>query len=177
MANGDANHAAPTESWMADVQRALAIVIVGTFALSLLMMALRMTFWGPVDDILDLLKTLVSALINVVMLVLGYFYGSSKAKEQSDTSQQKIVEKLTSTDPAGTPGPVAPAPPTVKVSWWSLLTSTEQAAIEAAAAGGDAAVQTIEAAFKSGNAQAPDLAALVAKNLLTQERASIIQGS
>lgn len=163
-----------TAAWMSDVQRALALVLVGTFAFALVLLTIRLVIWGDPPTLIDLVKTLISALINVVMLVLGYFYGSSKAKEQSDNSQQKIVEKLTSTQPPGPPGPVAPAPaPTIVVAWWSVLTPGEQAAITAAVPG-DPRVAAFAAAAQSGKAAVVDLDYLVAKGLLTPERAAII---
>ena len=172
MADTEISPIAPAqEGWMSDVQRALAIILVATFAAALLLMVVRVTFWGDIPTVADILKILIPALINVVTFVLGYFYGSSKAKEAADAGQQKIVDKLTSpTPPAG-----APAAPTVVVSWWSLLTAPEQAAIEAAAPA-DARVAAILTALKTGKAEAPDLADLVAKGLLTQTRADMLKG-
>lgn len=170
MANGNTENI----TWMSDVQRALAIVLVGTFALTLVLLIIRIVIWGDPPTLVDLVKTLISALINVVMLVLGYFYGSSKAKEQSDASQQQIVEKLTSTNPPGTPGPVAPiAAPVVVVAWWSLLTPAEQAAVTATAST-DPRVQAFVTAAGTGRATADDLTYLVGKGLITQDRATAI---
>lgn len=172
MANG--NGQSENVTWMSDVQRALALVLVGTFALTLVLLTIRIIIWGDPPTLVDLMKTLISALINVVMLVLGYFYGSSKAKEQSDSSQQKIVEKLTSTAPPGPTGPVAPVPgPTIVVAWWSVLTPEEQAAITAAATA-DPKIQAFVTAAGVGKASQDDLTYLVTKGLLTQDRATVI---
>lgn len=171
MANGDS----PVSLGWADVQRTLALLLVGTFAFTLLLLTVRIVVWGDPTTMADLIKTLISALINVVMLVLGYFYGSSKAKEQSDTSQQKIVEKLTSTAPPGPTGPVAPIPgPTVVVAWWSLLTESERAAVSAAAQTNAKAAAFMSAA-QTGKGTSDDLIDLVNQGLLTTERAAAIQ--
>ncbi len=177
MADTETNDAPASTNWTIDVQRGLAWTIVIIFATLLLVMVVRVAIWGAPTDALELLKQGFNALINVVMVVVGYFFGSSKSSQSKDDTQNKIVEKLTSTQPPGPPGPVAPAPaPTVVVSWWSLLTAPEQAAITAAAPA-DARVQTILTAFQSGKAEAPDLADLVSKGLLTQARADIIKAA
>lgn len=162
-------------TWMGDVQRVLALILVGTFALALIVLTLRLVVWGDPPTLVDLVKTLISALINVVMLVLGYFYGSSKAKEQSDTASQRVVEKLTSAPPQG---PVAPAgtPTTAPMPWWNLMTDAERAAITAAS--GIDPLDTKLAAIVSGPVKMkPDkeeIEYLVSKNLLTPERATAI---
>lgn len=173
MANG-ANGQADNVTWMSDVQRALALILVGTFAFALMLLTVRLVIWGDPPTLVDLMKTLISALINVVMLVLGYFYGSSKAKEQSDSSQQKIVEKLTSTAPPGPTGPVAPVPST-NAPWWSKLTEAEKTAITAAVPN-DPRVAAFVTASTVGSATPEDLAYLVAKDppLLTPDRATAI---
>lgn len=160
---------------MTDVQRLIALSLVLTFALSTILLVIRLVIWGDPPTLLDLAKTFQSALINMAMVVLGYFFGSSKSKDSSDTSQQKIVEKLTSTQPPNG-GPVAPVPSpetVVVVSWWSLLTSGEQAGVELAAKT-DPQVQSALTNFQTGKAEAPDLALLVTKGLLTQARADLI---
>ena len=172
--------AAPAQSndssWMTDVQRLIALALILTFSVSTIILMIRLVMWGEPATLVDLTKTFQSALINMAMVVLGYFFGSSKSKDSSDTSQQKIVEKLTSTQPPNGTGPVAPIPapaPVVVVSWWSLLTPEEQAAIVAAAPA-DAQVQVALTALQSGKAEAPDIATLVTKNLLTQARAAVV---
>lgn len=171
--------ATESTNWMSDVQRVLAIVLVGTFAVVLLLFGVRLVIWGDAPTLVDLLKTLISALINVVMLVLGYFYGSSKAKEQSDSSQQRVVEKLTSAPPNG---PVAPVPsPTTAadVAWWNKMTDAERAAI-LSAAGADPSDTKLSAIVSGPVKMKPDpdeIAHLVSKGLLTQARATAIQTS
>jgi hypothetical protein len=170
----NADQTQPQGTWMSDVQRVLALMLVGAFTLVLLIFAFRLVIWGDAPTLVDLIKTLISALINVVMLVLGYFYGSSKAKEQSDSSQQRVVEKLTS--PPGSPAAPVPPAPTVIVAWWSLLTEAERAAITADAPN-DPRVAAFAVAAGLGKATADDLAYLVARSLLTQDRATAIQAA
>jgi hypothetical protein len=163
-------------NWTIDVQRGLAWTIVLVFGGLLLAMAMRVIFSGMPTDALELLKQGFNALINVVMVVVGFFFGSSKSSQGKDDTMNRIVEKSTSTQPR-TGGPVAALPaPVIVVSWWSLLKPEEQAAI-AAAAPGDPKVNDVFTALQSGKAEAPDLAYLVSKNLLTQDRANILQAA
>jgi hypothetical protein len=60
---------------------------------------------GPAGQLLEVLK-------NIVLLMVGFYFGSSAGSKTKDESQNKIVEKLTATNPAGAPGPVAPVTPT-----------------------------------------------------------------
>lgn len=172
MANGDQE---PSTGWMSDVQRAMGLILIGTFAAITFFATIRLLVLSDAASITDMSKTLQAALVNMGLIALGFFFGSNMSKMLADAGQQKIVEKLTSTNPpppAG--GPVAPlAGPVVVPSWWSLLTVAEQAAIEAAAVT-DADVQAHLTALKSGKAEAPNLAGLVAKGLLTQARADEI---
>ncbi len=168
MANGNSE-----QGWMSDVQRAIALILIGTLALVTTVISIRMVILSEPDSLNDMAKTLQAAMVNMGLIALGFFFGSNMSKVLADAGQQKIVEKLTSTAPP-TGGPVAPlAAPVIVVSWWSLLTLAEQAAIEAAAPG-DARVQAILTSLKSGKAEAPDLADLVTKGLLTQDRVAII---
>lgn len=165
MANGNGSDS----GWMADVQRALALIFVGSFCIGFLFMVGKVVFRGNVDQNLDILKIIIPAAITFVGAVIGYFYGSSKSKDQSDASQQRVVDKLTSAPP-GTlpPNPTAPVPP-----WWGRLTDEEKNAITAASAG-DPRIAAFVTASQVGAANVDDLNYLVSKNLLTQERLAVI---
>lgn len=166
MANGE-----PPATWMTDVQRALAILFVGTFCLIVVVMVIKVTFWGDIPTVSDILKIIIPAMINLVTFVAGYFYGSSKAKDQSDASQQRVVDKLTSTPP----GTLPPTPSLAVVApWWSKLADTEKAAITAAGPN-DPRIAAVIMAMTAGAATPDDLAYLVSKGLLTQERADAIK--
>jgi hypothetical protein len=177
--NGDITTTTIAQGWMSDVQRAIALLIIGLLVFASAALVLRLVVSADIVSILDLTKIMLAALVNMGLIALGFFFGNNQAKAVSDAGQQKIVEKLTSTQPPGPAGPVAPvAAPVVVASWWSLLTTAEQTAIDAAASAvpPDARVQAILAALKSGKAEAPDLADLVTKGLLTPDRAKAISG-
>jgi len=155
--------------WMSDVQRALAMILIGSFAFVAIFSTVCSVLWPEATALTDMAKSLQSNLTNMCLIGLGFFFGSNMSKMLDDAGKQKIVEKLTSPS-----GPVVPAAASVVVvSWWSLLKPEEQAAIEAAAST-DARVATILTAFKSGKAEVPDLTDLVVKGLLTQARADEI---
>lgn len=176
MANGE-DTMNGTVTWMSDVQRALALLIIGCLVLVTTALTIRMVMSADIKDISDLVKIMLAALVNMGLIGLGFFFGNTSAKMQSDAGQQKVVEKLTSTAPPGPSGPVAPLPaPTVVVAWWSKLTDAERAAITAAAPN-DPKAASFMAAAQTGVATPDDLAAMVAKAYLTQERATAIQAA
>ena len=82
------------KSWTIDVQRGLAWLIVFVFGLLLLGLAVRVIMYGAPTDSLELLKQGVNALINIVMMVMGFFFGSSKSSQSKDETQAKVTEKL-----------------------------------------------------------------------------------
>lgn len=161
------------DGWMNDVQRALAIIIIGAIAMATLSATLRMIFIGDPDSITDMAKTLQAAMVNMGLIALGFFFGNTMAKMAQDAGQQKVVDKLTSTNPP-TGGPVAPlAGPTV-TPWWSVLTDLEKNVI-AANAKDDPRTSAFMTAAAAGAANADDLAYLVTKGLLSQARADEIK--
>ena len=148
-----------TIGWMSDVQRAIALILIGAFALVIVVTTVKFVFSADAATLNDMAKTLQAALVNTVLIALGFFFGSNQAKQQADAGQQKIVEKLTS----------VPTPPAILVSWWSLLTPQEQDGIKNAAPT-DPRVQAALVALQAGKAEKPDLAYLVSKTLLAPER-------
>ena len=169
----DEKSASTPDGWMNDVQRALAIIIIASFAVATLASTMRLLWIGEPDAITDMAKTLQAAMVNMGLIALGFFFGNTMAKMAQDKGQQAVVDKLTSTNPP-TGGPVAPlAAPTV-VPWWSALTDAEKNVI-AANAKDDPRVAAFMTAAASGAATADDLAYLVTKGLLTQDRAAAIQ--
>lgn len=149
--------------WMGDVQRAIALILIGVFALVVFASTLKFVFTADAATLNDMAKTLQAALVNTVLIALGFFFGSNQAKQQADAGQQKIVEKLTS----------IPTPPALLVSWWSLLTPQEQDGIRNAAPT-DPRVQAALVALQAGKAEKPDLVYLVSKTLLAPERLAAI---
>jgi hypothetical protein len=165
-----------SEGWMADVQRALALILIGFLALASFGLVVRLIISADIASVVDIAKIMLAALVNMGLIALGFFFGSSQSKEKADQSQQKIMEKLTSAAPPAVGGPVAPlaGPTPIVVAWWSLLTDDERAAIEKAS-NSDATAATFMAASRVGRASETDLANMVNGGLLTRERADIIK--
>lgn len=100
MADEPATKVKTEGNWTVDVQRGLAWTIVLVFGALLLAMAIRVIVSGEPTDSLELLKQGVNALINIVMMVMGFFFGSSKSSQSKDEVQAKVIENLT--PPTGT---------------------------------------------------------------------------
>lgn len=165
------------DGWMADVQRALALILIGFLALASFGLVIRLIISADIAAVVDIAKIMLAALVNMGLIALGFFFGSSQSKEKADASQQKIVEKLTSAAPPPS-GPVAPlaAPLAPVVAWWSLLTDPERDAIKRAS-NTEPKVATFMAAAQAGRASDADLANMVSLNLLTQARADQIKAA
>lgn len=174
MPNGDQSSSDSSVGWMSDVQRALALILIGILALSTLALIIRLFVSADIKDVVEIAKIMLAALVNMGLIALGFFFGNTMSKMQSDAGQQKVVDKLTSNAPPPA-GPVAPVPAPVQVvvAWWSKLTEAERAAITAAAQN-DPKAASFMAAAQTGVASADDLADLVTKGLLTQDRATAI---
>lgn len=97
------------------------------------------------------------------------FSSSAGSDKKDDTSAEvagKLADKFTTPTP---PAPTVPVPP-----WWSRLQDGEKNAITAAV-GGDPRVAAFVTASQVGAATPDDLAYLVGKGLLTQDRADLIK--
>lgn len=166
------------DGWMADVQRALALLLIGLICLAAFALVGRMIFSADIGSVTDLTKIMLAAVVNMGLIALGFFFGSSQSKEKADASQQKIVEKLTSAAPPAS-GPVAPlaAPlPAPVIAWWSLLTEQEREAIKTAS-NTETKAAVFMAASQAGRASDVDLANMVSLDLLTQARADAIKAT
>lgn len=165
MANGTDQ---PNTSWMSDVQRALALIIIGALAFTAIIIVIRLVVWGDAATLVDIGKTLLSNLQNMALIALGFFFGSNMSKQLADAGQQKIVEKLT----GSAPPPTAPAagPP-----WWGQLTDSEKQAMDAAALS-DPEIAKFVAAAKLGRATPEQLVYVLSKGLLSEARAKEIGG-
>lgn len=159
--------------WAPDAQGFLAASIIAITGAALFM---RMNNASTIDD--KMLDTMITILFSTCLVTVFQFtFGSSRGQQTSTETQNKVVEKLTATAPAGPPGPVAPIPaPVVVIPWWSLLTDAERSAISTAAPT-DPKAASFQAAAQTGKATADDLAYLVSKDLLTQARADAIKGA
>jgi uncharacterized protein YacL len=100
--------------WTVDVQRGLAWTIVLLFAFIVSVMATRVAISAAIEDIGDVLKSALAVLFNIVMLILGFFFGSSKSSQVKDEQQAKTAEKLA--EKVIGPPPVDPTPPTTVVT-------------------------------------------------------------
>lgn len=135
-------------------------------------LAYRMTHPVEVNDkLLDMMLTILYG--TAFVGICNYVFGSSRGSDSKTDTQNKIVEKLTSTQPVGMPGPVAPvaAPPSAAPTW-TLLTDPERAAISSQAS--DPKVGDFVISSRSRRADAADIAYLVKLGLLTQARADVI---
>lgn len=168
MANGDTQQ---PSGWMSDVQRALALLIIGVIVMTAAALVLRMIISGDIAAVIDLAKSTLSNLTNMGLIALGFFFGNTKAKIDTDAGQQKVMDKLTSTPPGSLP----PQPPGQSPTpWWSKLTDAEKTAITAAAPN-DPRVNAFVIASATGAAAEDDLTYLASKNLLTPERVDEIK--
>lgn len=166
----DSTEVSASTQGMSNVQRTLALIIVLTFAVSLLMATGRFVTIGEAAALNDMAKTLQAAAVNMALIALGFYFGSSTSKVASDASSQKILDKLTS-------NPLPPSPNgNGNGAWWSKLTDAEKTAITNYATK-DPRVSAFIMASTSGTAAADDLDYLVTLALLTSERAAAIKGS
>lgn len=132
----------------------------------------RMTHPAEINDkLLDMMLTILFG--TAFVAIINYLVGSSRGSQAKDDTQNKIMEKLTSGPPNGPVAPV-PSPPAVTTPWWSLLTESEKGLITVAAAN-DPRVDAFIKTSAGGHGNADDLAYLVTKALLTQDRATAIQ--
>ncbi len=176
--------------WWPDIQSVLQIMLSGAIVW-MVGFVLTQLFSGSEVKIDPSARDLVMVIIGIILGafkdVFGFTFGSSAADKQKGEvinrrieSQDRIIAAgVETTANVAAAAAVAARPEEVirsVASWWSLLNASEQAALEAAAAAGDDAVKMNLTAFKSGKAEASDLATLVAKGLLTQARADEIKG-
>ncbi len=155
-------------STLSDVQRALVLLLIGTLALTTNGLVFRVVFSAPIDDVVDLSKIMLAALVNMGLVGLGYYFGN---KDKADATQAKLMDKMTPPAPVTPPAAVTPVPP-----WWARLNDDEKNAITAAGTT-DPRVGAFITASQNGAATADDLAYLVSKSLLTQERADLIKAT
>ena len=129
----------------------------------------------------DLVMVIIGIILGAFKDVFGFAFGlSASDKQKSETinrsleTKDKIIAAGVEATAATAAAAAAPEEQKVVVSWWSLLTPSEQLGIESGAIRDDT-IKTVLANLRSGNAEAPDLAALVAKGLLTKERSAVLQ--
>ena len=83
-------------SWMSDIQKGLAWAIVLCFAAIIL----GFTYFAAVgklpDPVMDVYKQYGTALINIVMIVIGFFFGSSQGSKDKDDARNHVMATLAS---------------------------------------------------------------------------------
>ncbi len=110
MANGtDETKPAADNSWMGDVQRAIAMILIGSLAIVCVFLTLRLIFFAEADALLDMAKTLQAALVNMALIALGFFFGSNKASKDKDETISKIAMTPAPNSGAMTPENMAAA--------------------------------------------------------------------
>lgn len=77
-----------------DVQKGLAWFICVSFVLLIFLWALRPPVMAP--ESMAQLNQLVSTLQNVLLLAIGFYFGSSKSSQNKDDAQAKVTDKLAS---------------------------------------------------------------------------------
>jgi hypothetical protein len=153
------------EGWMNDVQKTLAYFITFSFVVLIFVWVFRPPVMAA--ESMAQLNQLVSTLQNLLVMAFGFFLGSTMNSKSKDDSQNRIVEKLTSP-------PVVPVTTTVVAPWWNKLTDAERSAITTST---DPKVIDFVKAPVSIQPAPDDIALLVAKGLLTQDRATVIQAT
>lgn len=103
-----------SDTWKIGVQTGLAWLVMLLAAGIIGVMAWRVARDAEVEDVKEIFQLLLQTLVAVVMVVIGYFFGSSQSSHVKDVAQGKVVEKLTDTltPPASPVGPAGPAGPT-----------------------------------------------------------------
>lgn len=113
-------------NWKIDVQRGLAWTIILTFIAAYLLFAWMAATSHLPPDMIDFYKQNSNVLQNIVMLIVGYFFGSSQGSKDKDDAKDEmtknLVDKLAPTPNGG--GEAAPA----------VVAAAEAAAPAAAAA-------------------------------------------
>jgi hypothetical protein len=83
-------------NWMTDVQKGLAWALILVFAILVLLFTVFSAVGHLPDSILDVFKQVVTALINVVMVVIGFFFGSSQGSKDKDAAANAVLQTLAS---------------------------------------------------------------------------------
>jgi hypothetical protein len=81
-------------TWMSDVQRGLAWALVICFILIVVLFGVFSALGELPEPVLDVFKQVVTALINVLMVVVGYFFGSSTGTKSKDDALSNIATKV-----------------------------------------------------------------------------------
>jgi len=160
------------------MQLFLAVSIVG-----MVFFILQQLFSGDTVKIDASARDIVMIIIGIILGnfkdVYNFTFGASasdKSKSEAINKSMEVKDKTIQANAtaASAAASAEPNKPIVVVSWWSLFDDPEKGAVEDAALK-DENIKVVLEKFKTGTAEAPDLATLVAKGLLTSDRAAVIQ--
>lgn len=100
-----------TVGWMSDVQRVLALILIGSFSIVTLFTTASSTLWPDATTPADMAQTLQQALVNMCLIGLGFFFGSSTGSVKKDDAMiaSAIAAGPTGTGPGTLPSLIAHA--------------------------------------------------------------------
>ena len=159
---------------------AFFMAVLSAFLVVFLLMVLVYSPSGKLDaGTIALFAGFVTLFIKSATDAIGYQFQSSSGSDKKDDANVAVSKALADKVPAAaplapSPAPVAPAP--IVIPWWSILTDAEKSGI-AGAAVSDPKAASFMVAAQTGKVTADDLADLVSKSLLTQDRADVITAS
>ena len=81
-------------SWMPDVQRGLAWALVLCFAIIVMLFTIFVVTGHLPDPSLDVFKQVMTALINIVVMIIGFFFGSSQGSKDKDDARNDVLKTL-----------------------------------------------------------------------------------
>ena len=175
MADGTGNQGSPPTlrgtlmGLNAKIVLAFFLVIVAALMVVFLIRTLTSTEAKLDPGTIALFASFVTMFIKMASDGSGYQFNSSAGSDKKDDTQAQVSSKLAEKVAPQPPQPTVPVPP-----WWSRLQDGEKNAITAAATT-DPRVAAFVTASQVGAATPDDLAYLVGKGLLTQERADLIK--
>lgn len=106
------------DATMNDVQRGLAWFICISFVLLIFVWVFRPPVMAP--ESMAQLNQLVSTLQNILLLAIGFFFGSSKSSQNKDDALMKSA-----LEPSSPAAPFAPVSTTTTVTDAATVTKTE----------------------------------------------------
>lgn len=173
MADEASEKTGPSRWLVLDTRTVIVVwMMMSTFALMIILMIVGV----PKGEGGQLLNTLLGMYVGTGMITsINWWMGSAKGSDANNKmadANSEVVRKLSTTVGTGNgQQPNVPIPP-----WWSRLNDGEKNAITAAAPS-DPRVAAFITASQVGAATPEDIAYLVSKGLLTQDRADAVKGT
>lgn len=153
---------------------AFFLVIVAALMVVFLILVLTMMNVKLDAGTIALFASMVTTFILMAKSGSDYQFSSSAGSDKKDDTSAQVAGKLADKVPSPLPQPPTPTVPIPP--WWSRLTDGEKNTITTAA-GADPRIAAFVTASQVGAATPDDLAYLVGKGLLTQERADLIKAT